>query len=72
MAPFRQRMRKKHFKEYICRPFCKFFREGEKEEIACLGALVVEEMVKRRRLTRRYCLEMGKNPPYEKTATLSL
>ena len=43
-------MGKTNFKDYICRPFCKFFREGEKEEMACQGARVIEQMVRRKRL----------------------
>jgi len=38
-------MAKVDFKEYICRPFCSFFREGEKEELACGGALTAERLV---------------------------
>jgi len=55
-------MRKRHFKEYICRPFCRFFREGKKEEMACLGALVVEELVRRRRLDPALLPRNGKRP----------
>ncbi len=38
-------MGKGYFQAYICRPFCSFFRPGEKEELACRGALVVERLV---------------------------
>jgi hypothetical protein len=38
-------MAKTEFKDYICRPFCFFFRPGEKEDLACRGALVVERLV---------------------------
>ena len=40
-------MTKIDFKSYICRPYCIFFREGEKEEMACYGAQVVEALVER-------------------------
>ncbi len=40
-------MTKIDFKSYICRPYCIFFREGEKEEMACYGAQVVEALVDR-------------------------
>ena len=40
-------MTKINFKNYICRPYCIFFREGEKEEMACYGAQVVEALVDR-------------------------
>ena len=57
-----QRMCKENFKEYICRPFCKFFREGEKEELACQGAQVIEQMVRRRRLDPALLPRNGKKP----------
>ena len=40
-------MSKKDFQQYICKPFCAFFREGSKEELACRGALLVDNRVKR-------------------------
>ncbi len=40
-------MAKRDFQEYICRPFCSFFRPGEKEELACQGALVVERLAEK-------------------------
>ena len=40
-------MRKIDFADFICRPFCMFFREGEKEEMACLGARVAECLAQR-------------------------
>ncbi len=41
------------FQNYICRPFCDFFKPGVKEELACRGALLVEQLVQRRRLAPR-------------------
>ena len=38
------------FENYLCRPFCSFFRAGEKEEMACQGALVLTALVQRGRL----------------------
>ena len=43
-------MPKDDFKEYICRPHCLFFKEGEKEEIACRGAQIIEVLVNRNRI----------------------
>lgn len=43
-------MAKTDFKEYICRPYCNFYREGRTEEISCYGALIVERLVLRRRI----------------------
>lgn len=38
-------MTKKDFKDYICRPFCMFYKEEQKEEMACQGVLVLESLV---------------------------
>lgn len=45
-------MTKKDFKDYICRPFCMFYKEGQKQEMACQGALVVESLVNQRLISR--------------------
>lgn len=37
-------MAKTDFQQYVCQPFCAFFKPGEKEELACQGALVVERL----------------------------
>lgn len=39
-------MIKPRLKTYICRPYCIFFREGEKEEMACYGAQVLAGLVR--------------------------
>jgi hypothetical protein len=44
-------MSKKDFKEFICRPFCIFFRENSKEDLVCHGALVVMEQLRSGRLS---------------------
>jgi len=38
-------MAKNEIKDYICRPFCSFYREGEKEELICSGARQIEKML---------------------------
>ncbi len=38
-------MAKNDFKDYVCRPYCIFFKEGHKEEMSCRGAEVVEKLV---------------------------
>ena len=38
-------MAKNDFKDYVCRPYCMFFKEGQKEEMTCRGAEVVEKLV---------------------------
>jgi hypothetical protein len=43
-------MVKAAFANYLCRPFCSFFRAGSKEEMACQGALVLTALVQGGRL----------------------
>jgi hypothetical protein len=43
-------MPKNDFKDYVCRPYCIFFKEGQKEEMACRGAEVIEKMTLQRHL----------------------
>jgi hypothetical protein len=38
-------MSKTDFKNYVCSPYCMFFKEGKNEEMACRGAEVIEKMV---------------------------
>lgn len=44
-------MLKAAFESYLCRPFCSFYRAGEKEEMACQGARVLAALVQSGRLT---------------------
>jgi hypothetical protein len=39
-------MGKKDFNQFVCIPFCAYFREGSKEEFACRGALLVDELLR--------------------------
>jgi hypothetical protein len=43
-------MSKIDFQQYICRPFCDFYKPGAKEELLCRGALLVERLVRQGRL----------------------
>lgn len=43
-------MSKTDFQNYICRPFCDYFKPGNKEDLLCRGALVVEKLVQGQRL----------------------
>lgn len=38
-------MSKNTFKNYICKPHCVFFKDGEKEEMACYGAVIAQRVV---------------------------
>lgn len=38
-------MAKKDIEEYVCRPYCSFYREGEKEELICNGARFLEMLM---------------------------
>ena len=40
-------MVKKDIKDYICRPFCSFYRKGVKEELICRGAEDVGNLMQR-------------------------
>jgi hypothetical protein len=42
-------MSKDHCQAYVCRPYCMFFQEGEKEDLSCRGAQIVERLVGRGR-----------------------
>jgi hypothetical protein len=55
-------MSKKEFKDYICRPFCRFFREGQKEEMACRGAQIIELLIENGRLKSKNLPRHGKDP----------
>ncbi len=52
------------FQEYICRPYCLYFTDGEKEEMACRGAQVMHELVCNNRL------DLQKMPPLRKEPSL--
>jgi hypothetical protein len=40
-------MAKRDIKDFICKPFCSFYREGAKEELICNGARLLEIFMKR-------------------------
>lgn len=54
-------MAKKDFKDYICRPYCVFFKEGHKEEMACRGAQIAEFLVNHKRLNPEKILNFRKD-----------
>lgn len=56
-------MSKTDFQEYICRPFCDFFKPGVKEELTCRGALLVEKLLRRRHLTSSDFQDLDENEP---------
>lgn len=41
-------MSKNTFKTYICKPYCAFFKDGEKEEMACQGAIILERLTQKK------------------------
>lgn len=55
-------MMKTTFQEYICRPYCRYFSDGEKEEMACRGAQVVHELVCSNRLDLQKMPSLRKEP----------
>ena len=40
-------MAKRDIKNFVCEPFCSFYRDGEKEELICNGARLLEILMKR-------------------------
>jgi hypothetical protein len=40
-------MAKRDVKDFVCKPFCSFYREGEKEELMCNGARLLEILLKK-------------------------
>jgi hypothetical protein len=54
-------MLKKDFKEYICNPFCTYFHENSKEDLACRGALVVIELLRQGRLDINMLPELNRD-----------
>ena len=56
-------MSKTDFQDYICRPFCDYFKPGNKEELLCRGALVVEKLVRRQRLTPENFRDLDREEP---------
>lgn len=42
---------KKEFSGFICRPYCAFFKEGQKDEMACGAALVAASLIENGLLT---------------------
>ena len=55
-------MFKTAFKDYIWKPHCVFFRDGEKEEMACHGAVIAQRLVKNNTISP----QRGDNTPGEK------
>jgi len=47
-------MTKNTFKNYICKPHCIFFKDGEKEEMACHGAVIAQRFVKNQKIPPQY------------------
>jgi len=55
-------MAKSTFQEYICRPFCAFFKAGQKEEMTCRGAEVAERLVAEGRVDTALMPSLRKAP----------
>ena len=57
-------MSKNDFKEYVCRPYCTFYKEGQKEEMACRGAELSEILALQKHISP------GELPRFEKNSRL--
>jgi hypothetical protein len=44
-------MAKNDIKDFVCKPFCSFYREGAKEELICDGARLLEILMKKKVLS---------------------
>lgn len=58
-------MPKENFKDYICRKFCVFFRDDTKEDMACQGALIVENLLIRGLVDQAFIMELGIDTNYQ-------
>lgn len=64
-------MAKKDIKDFVCKPFCSFYREGVKEELICKGARLLEILMKNGALSPEtiagvkpvICLDSVRNTP---------
>jgi len=55
-------MSKRDVADFVCRPFCSFYREGVKEELICNGARIVEILVRRGFLSSEHLSEVEQDP----------
>ncbi len=56
-------MAKKDVAEFICRPFCSFYREGAKEELICNGARMLESLMEKGDLSTGALTEVEAGTP---------
>ncbi|MFZ2629986.1 MAG: hypothetical protein WA081_07850 [Desulfosalsimonadaceae bacterium] len=49
---------KKAFIDYVCRPYCMFYKQGQKEEMACQGLRVVKILAENRQISEE-SLQLG-------------
>jgi hypothetical protein len=55
-------MQKNTFQEYICLPYCLYFKEGVKEDMACRGAQAVHNLIGTGQLDLRVMPALVKEP----------
>ena len=55
-------MAKSDIKDFVCKPFCSFYREGAKEELICSGASLLESLMRRGMLSRESIAEVTSGP----------
>ncbi len=55
-------MAKSSIKDFACKPFCSFYREGEKDELICNGARLVEKLLNKGILTTEAVTGVGRGP----------
>ncbi len=71
-------MAKNDVRDFVCKPFCSFYREGEKEELMCNGARLLEILINKGLLSPAElsavnvgsCIAAGRNSELERTVCL--
>ena len=64
-------MAKRDIKDFVCKPFCSFYREGAKEELICKGARLLEILLLRGLLSHEAlsAVKPGRRPDPVKNTT---
>jgi hypothetical protein len=67
-------MAKNELKDFVCKPFCSFFREGVKEELICNGASLLEILMAKEMFTREEIEGVQPAPvrEYERNSSMAI
>jgi hypothetical protein len=66
-------MAKKDVKDFVCKPYCSFFKDGVKEELICNGARLLEILIAKGMLSPEELEEVKSAPllEYDKDGSLA-